>query len=101
MKRSLRLWQKGGVQRDIGALIAEAKFNSRLREEPSRLEDNIEETAIRVCDAMAGAIELYASVSGSGTDDLPEHFVSAYVLATLGPGMSRSLLKFRSAGIAD
>jgi hypothetical protein len=49
-----------------------------------RLDENIEEAAIRVCDAMAGASELYASISGSGLEDLPEHFISAHVFAALG-----------------
>jgi hypothetical protein len=56
-----------------------------------KLEENIEETATRVCDAMAGAIELYASISGSGVTDLPEHFVPAYVLANLGSVLTMTM----------
>jgi hypothetical protein len=56
-----------------------------------KLEENIEETATRICDAMAGAIELYASNSGCAPGDLPESFVSAYVFESLGPVLTMTM----------
>jgi hypothetical protein len=56
-----------------------------------KLEENIEETATRICDAMAGAIELYASISGCPPGDLPESFISAYVFKSLGPVLTMTM----------
>ncbi|MGJ0391352.1 MAG: hypothetical protein ACR650_01095 [Methylocystis sp.] len=56
-----------------------------------KLEENIEETATRICDAIAGAIELYASISGDPPGELPESFVSAYVFASLGPVLTMTM----------
>jgi len=49
-----------------------------------KLEDNIDEVAKRICDQVAAGIEKYLNVSGCGIDDLPEHFLQAYVLVGLG-----------------
>lgn len=56
-----------------------------------KLEDSIEETAIRVCDEIAGAIERYASISGEYPDDLPESFIGSCVFANLGPVLTMTM----------
>lgn len=56
-----------------------------------KLEDSIEETAIRVCDEIACAIERYASMSGEGAEDMPESFLGACVFTNLGPVLTMTL----------
>jgi hypothetical protein len=55
------------------------------------LEEDISETAIRICDQAAGAIEKYSWISGSGVDDLPEYFLAANVLIALGDVLTMTL----------
>jgi hypothetical protein len=54
-----------------------------------KLEDDIEETARRVCAEIASAVEKYVNVSGAS--DLPEHFVQSYVFANLGDVLTMTL----------
>jgi hypothetical protein len=65
----------------------------------ARLEDNIEEIAIRVCDQVASAIERYAVVYGwsgledkpAALDDIPESFLRDYVFHGLGDVLTMTL----------
>jgi hypothetical protein len=57
-----------------------------------KLEEDIQEVGIRVCDAAAGAIELYASIAGTDVDDdFPEHLLAAHALANLGSVLTMTM----------
>jgi hypothetical protein len=56
----------------------------KKREDSMRLEDDIAETAVRVCDQLASAVERYAAVSGSAFHEVPEGFLRDRVFDGLG-----------------
>jgi hypothetical protein len=56
-----------------------------------RLEDNIGETAVRICDQLASAIERYVSISGLGFGDVPESFLRDRVFHGLGDVLTMTL----------
>lgn len=55
------------------------------------LKYNIEETAVRVCHEIAAAIECYTTVSGLDDKQMPEHFVPAYILRSLGFALTMTM----------
>ena len=56
-----------------------------------RLEDDIAETAVRVCDQLASAVERYAAISGSGFGEIPESFLRDRVFDGLGDVLTRRI----------
>jgi hypothetical protein len=56
-----------------------------------RLEDDVREVAVRICDQVAGAIEKYAHISGEGPYDTPEHFLAAQTLSDLGDVLAMTM----------
>lgn len=56
-----------------------------------RLEDDITETATRICDQLASAVERYAAISGLGFSDIPETFLRDRVFDGLGDVLTMTL----------
>ena len=55
------------------------------------LEDNIAETAVRICDQLASAVERYAAISGEGFADVAESFLRDRVFDGLGDVLTMTL----------
>jgi hypothetical protein len=62
-----------------------------------RLEDDIVETAVRICDQLASAVERYAAVSGNGFAEVPESFLRDRVFDGLGDVLTMTLETKNSA----